>query len=74
MMFCLVKGESKQMSKDTTLIGIAKSLERIANILENGTVFVAKDEHILKNGTGATVRQVEKHLIDIQQNIKGFEK
>lgn len=68
-MFCLEKGESEKMSKDVILIGMAKSLERIANILENGTVFVAKDEHILKNGTGATVRQVENKLVKIKNNI-----
>ncbi|UIB81256.1 hypothetical protein [Flyfo myovirus Tbat2_7] len=55
--------------KDNELNRIANDLERIANVLEKGTVFVAKDEHILKNGTGATVRQVENKLVEIKNNI-----
>lgn len=52
------------------MIRIANSLERIADVLAKGTVFVAEDKHILADGTGATLRQVEKLAAKtVQSNI-----
>lgn len=55
--------------KDNELNRIANALERIADVLEKGTLFVAEDKHVLQNGTGATLRQLQKNAVKITNNI-----